>query len=60
MVIVSDHLRAVEREHIRSTLEKTHGVIAGEDGAAALLGIPASTLRSKMKKLGIQRPGKTP
>lgn len=55
---VSDDLRAVERQHIRSTLEKTHGVIAGQGGAAAMLRVPASTLRSKMKNLGIQRAGR--
>ncbi len=60
VVAVSDDLRAVEREHIRITLEKTHGAIAGKDGAAAMLGVPASTLRSKMKKLGIQRPRQSP
>jgi DNA-binding protein Fis len=30
-------------------------MIAGERGAAAMLGLPPSTLRSKMKKLGIVR-----
>jgi DNA-binding protein Fis len=31
-------------------------VIEGEQGAATLLGVAPSTLRSKMKRLGIQRP----
>lgn len=48
-------LRQVEREHIVATLEDARWKISGSDGAAARLGIPASTLRSKMKKLGIQR-----
>ncbi|WP_222427522.1 sigma 54-interacting transcriptional regulator [Desulfobotulus alkaliphilus] len=39
--------------HIRKALEKTHGKIMGEDGAAALLGLHPSTLRGKMRKLGI-------
>jgi len=30
-------------------------VIAGKSGAAELLDLPPSTLRSKMKKLGIER-----
>jgi hypothetical protein len=31
-------------------------MIAGDGGAAIRLGLPPSTLRSKMKKLGITRP----
>jgi transcriptional regulator with GAF, ATPase, and Fis domain len=38
---------------IRNALEAKKGRIKGENGAAALLGINPSTLRSKMKKLGI-------
>ncbi len=49
-------LTVVEREHILSILEETGWKIAGESGAAARLGIPPSTLRSKMKKLSIERP----
>ena len=48
-------LRSAEREHIASILAQTDWKIAGESGAAAKLGLPPSTLRSKMKKLGIQR-----
>ena len=33
-----------------------HGVIAGPDGAAVRLGIPPSTLRSRMKQFGMKRP----
>jgi len=49
-------LRVVEREHIVSVLEETGWKISGTKGAAARLGIPPSTLRSKMKKLAIARP----
>ncbi len=49
-------LRAVEREHILAVLEDVGWKISGESGAAAKLGIPPSTLRSKMKKLAIVRP----
>ena len=48
-------LSTFERAHIVEVLEKTDWKIAGADGAASLLGIPASTLRSKMKRLGITR-----
>lgn len=50
-------LRSVEREHIAAVLEVTNWKISGDAGAAAKLGVPPSTLRSKMKKLGVQRPG---
>jgi len=46
-------LEEVEREHIRSVLTQTGGVIAGEAGAAKILGVPPSTLRSAMARLGI-------
>ncbi len=52
---VSGTLRDVERQHIEQTLERTGWVVEGADGAAAILGLPASTLRSRMLKLGIQR-----
>jgi formate hydrogenlyase transcriptional activator len=47
-------LAEAEREHIAKVLQKTNGVIAGKGGAAESLGLPASTLRNRMKKLGIQ------
>ncbi|MBI4531909.1 MAG: hypothetical protein HY709_10380, partial [Candidatus Latescibacteria bacterium] len=42
-----------ERRYIRRVLERTRWKIKGVDGAAALLGINAATLRSRMKRLGI-------
>lgn len=45
-----------EKQHILKVLEMTHWTIAGKGGAAEILDLPASTLRSKMKKLGIHRP----
>jgi transcriptional regulator with GAF, ATPase, and Fis domain len=49
-------LKLVEREHILAALDETGWKISGESGAAAKLGIPPSTLRSKMKRLAIVRP----
>ncbi|GBC61334.1 Fis family transcriptional regulator [Desulfonema ishimotonii] len=46
-------LADVNRRHIRSALEMTGGKVQGEDGAAALLGVHPSTLRHRMRKLGI-------
>jgi formate hydrogenlyase transcriptional activator len=48
-------LEDVERDHIRKTLEHTHWVVAGPNGAAARLGIKRSTLYFRMQKLGISR-----
>lgn len=49
-------LRRVERNHITSVLDECNWKISGTKGAASALGIPPSTLRSKMKKLDIRRP----
>jgi formate hydrogenlyase transcriptional activator len=44
------------RSLILRTLEDTGWVIGGPDGAASRLGLPRTSLISKMKKLGISRP----
>jgi DNA-binding NtrC family response regulator len=49
------HLRHVERDHILTTLKRSAWRIEGPTGAAHLLGLNPSTLRSRMKKLGIER-----
>ena len=46
----------VEREHILKVLEKANWRIEGQRGAATVLGLNPSTLRSRMQKLGIYRP----
>jgi len=43
------------RGHIRAALARSKGKIHGPDGAAALLGLKPSTLRSRMKRLGLHR-----
>jgi transcriptional regulator with GAF, ATPase, and Fis domain len=50
------NLAAMEREHILKVLRKTRWKINGEGGAASLLNIHPSTLRFRIKKLGIERP----
>jgi PAS domain S-box-containing protein len=50
-----DSLQDVERRHIMEVLEEAKGVIEGPHGAAQRLGVNPATLRSRMKKLGIQR-----
>jgi two-component system response regulator HydG len=47
-------LEEMERNYIGEVLQRTQGVIAGKGGAAEILGLPPSTLRDRMKKLGIK------
>jgi formate hydrogenlyase transcriptional activator len=56
--VIDEHksLEEVEREYILRILDKTNWRIAGPDGAAAILGINPSTLRSRIQKLGITKP----
>ncbi|KGO88658.1 hypothetical protein Q765_01790 [Flavobacterium rivuli WB 3.3-2 = DSM 21788] len=48
-------LQDVEKDHILKVVKKCNGRISGPYGAAVLLGIPATTLISKMQKLGIKK-----
>jgi formate hydrogenlyase transcriptional activator len=48
-------LEAMERDHIAAALEHTVGIIDGPKGAAKILELHPSTLRARMKKLGIER-----
>ena len=48
-------LDEVVREHMIRILEKCHWKIEGEKGAAVKLGLKPSTLRFRMKKLGVRR-----
>jgi PAS domain S-box-containing protein len=47
-------LRAAEHEHILRILRESNGQLSGPNGAAARLGLPRSTLQSKLKQLGIE------
>ncbi|HSE83387.1 MAG TPA: sigma 54-interacting transcriptional regulator [Thermodesulfobacteriota bacterium] len=53
----SERLEDMERSHILRVLEKTDWVVEGKQGAASVLGLNPATLRFRMKKLGIKRPG---
>jgi len=44
-----------ERDHIFAVLEWCNGKISGKNGAAKLLGVPATTLNSKIKRLGLAK-----
>jgi transcriptional regulator with GAF, ATPase, and Fis domain len=48
-------LQGRERELIETALARSHGKVAGASGAAAHLGIPASTLESRIRQLKIEK-----
>jgi formate hydrogenlyase transcriptional activator len=54
-VAATGTLEEVERSYIAATLLKTGWVVEGPNGAARLLNMHPNTLRSRMKKLGIER-----
>jgi formate hydrogenlyase transcriptional activator len=49
-------LEEAEREHILRALGETNWILGGPTGAAFKLGMKRTTLQSKMRKLGIERP----
>jgi chemotaxis protein methyltransferase CheR len=49
-------LEAVEREHIVQVLEQTQWKVSGKNSAAEILELDRSTLRARMRKLGIEKP----
>jgi PAS domain S-box-containing protein len=53
-------LKDVEREHIVKTLVECKWRIEGKNGAASILELHPSTLRGRMRKLGIKPPWKSP
>jgi DNA-binding NtrC family response regulator len=54
--LVSETLEQTEYNLILRTLKNVHWKLEGPGGAAELLNLHPSTLRSKMRKLGIERP----
>jgi formate hydrogenlyase transcriptional activator len=51
--LMSHTLAETQRSLILSVLEQTKGIISGPNGAASRLGLPRTTLVSRMQKLGI-------
>ena len=50
-----EEVRRIERDLVLRALEATDWKIYGKGGAAARLGVPPTTLASRMKKMGIRR-----
>ena len=49
-------LEAVEKDYIVRVLEQVHWKVSGKNSAADILGLNRSTLRARMRRLGIQKP----
>jgi PAS domain S-box-containing protein len=54
-ILTFEEMKWIEKENIIKALNLTNWKISGEDGAAALLKIPRTTLTSKINKLSIKR-----
>jgi formate hydrogenlyase transcriptional activator len=48
-------LRDQEKRVVEAALEESRGRVSGQNGAAALLGVPRTTLESKIKRLAIDK-----
>ncbi len=53
--IMPKTMEKVEHDHIIRVLEQTNWKVSGKNGAAEILGLNRSTLRARMRKLGISR-----
>ena len=54
----SESLQDIERAHIVQVLDRCQWTIEGRGQAAERLGLNSSTLRNRMRKLGITRPSR--
>ena len=55
-ILSATEMNELERANLRRALDASGWKVSGSDGAAARLGLPPSTLTSRMKALGIRRP----
>lgn len=55
-VITDEELRELERRNLLAALEQADGKLYGPDGAADLLGLKPTTVASRLKRFGIERP----
>ncbi|HET9235555.1 MAG TPA: sigma 54-interacting transcriptional regulator, partial [Candidatus Eisenbacteria bacterium] len=54
-ILNENALRRLERENMIAALERCGWRVGGKDGAAELLGLSPSTLKSRMKTMGVER-----
>jgi len=55
-VLSPDELARQERDNIIAALEQAHWRVSGSGGAAEILGLKPTTLASRLKRFGIERP----
>jgi PAS domain S-box-containing protein len=55
-ILTADQMQSLERENFLRAMTLTGWRVSGKNGAARLLGIPPSTLNSRLKSLGLKRP----
>jgi len=55
-ILTEAELERQERDNVVAALERTNWKIKGSDGACELLGVKPSTLITRMKKWGLERP----
>ncbi len=55
-ILTAEQFQALERENLLRAMTASGWRVSGKDGAARLLGIPPSTLNSRLKALGLKRP----
>lgn len=55
-ILTSKELMTLEKENILKALKQTKWKVSGVNGAATLLQLPPTTLASRIKALGIERP----
>lgn len=56
-ILTAAQLQELERNNLLRALTSTGWRVSGPAGAARLLGMPPSTLNSRLKSLGLKRPG---
>jgi DNA-binding NtrC family response regulator len=56
-ILSERQMRQLEKDNIVAALERSGWRISGDGGAAELVGLSPSTLKSRMKALDVRRPG---
>ena len=55
-VLTFDDMKQFERQNILNALKSTNWKIFGKNGAAELLGIPPTTLTTRIQRMGLKKP----
>ena len=54
-VLTFDDIKQFERQNILNALQSTNWKIFGKNGAAELLGIPPTTLTTRIQRMGLKK-----